>query len=85
MPQLVLWFVGTAFILAGLVGLILTHFGLVPGFFLISPFLYAAALGCYITAIGIRWPAVALGLVAVAATFFIAVEQFNFLGLKGVI
>lgn len=84
MATIYLWFVGTAFILAGVLVLVFSHFGWIH-LGSIAPYLYATAIGFYLVATGIRWPVVALALVAVAATFFVAVDSFNFLGLQGII
>jgi hypothetical protein len=79
----VLWFTGTMILLAGVAWGILTHFGLIPGGVVITPWLYATAFTIYVIAIGIRWPIVALGAAGVFATLMISIQVFDWLGLAG--
>lgn len=70
---------------AGIVGLLLTHFGVVPGFQAISPILFGASAVLYLLAFGMppHWLAI-LVVFAIATGFFELVFRFNLWGLGAV-
>lgn len=75
----------TALEIAGTVGLLLTHFGFVPGFRVISPVLFALGFTAYLAGIGlIGHPLFLFGFFAVATIFLELVFQFNLLGLGSI-
>ncbi|MDE1821571.1 MAG: hypothetical protein KGI98_12090 [Euryarchaeota archaeon] len=77
----IIWFAGSLTVLAGVIGLLLTHFGVVAGFRVISPVLFGAGATMYLVALGIRQPiavAVAMGILTV---FFELTIYFDLWGL----
>jgi|HubBroStandDraft_3_1064219.scaffolds.fasta_scaffold510787_1 hypothetical protein len=80
-----IWFAGSIFALAGIVGLLLTHFGIVAGFYVISPLLFAAAVSLYAFAVGLKQPLAIIGVFLAASIFFELIVYFDWLGLGGVI
>lgn len=85
MPNPILFIAGGAFDLAGIIGILLTHFGLVPGFLVISPILFATGISLWLAGAGLQHPVVIIAFFAAAAVFLELTVYFNFLGLGGVI
>lgn len=85
MPNPILFIAGGVFDAAAIVGILLTHFGIVPGFLVISPILFATGVTLWLTGAGLTHPVVIIGMFATAAVFLELVVYFNFLGLGGVL
>jgi hypothetical protein len=81
-PRILL--IGTAIVIAGWVGLLLTHFGIVMGFRIFTPILWGAAAGVYAFAFNLRRADIMLGLVAGVSLFFELTIYFNWLGLGSI-
>ncbi len=81
----VLFIAGGVLDLAGIIGIILTHFGLVTGFLVISPILFAAGITTWLAGAGLSHPVAVIAIFGIAAIFLEGVVYFNFLGLGGVL
>ncbi len=80
-----LWVAGSILFGIGILGLLLTHFGIIYGFMVVSPLFFAAAATMYVVAIGLRHP---IGIVATFLTtgvLFELIVYFNWLGLGSVL
>lgn len=79
------WFLGSVLMLAGFVGLLLTHFGIVSGFLWITPIIWGAAFGVYAVSLGLMvwWADLIVALVATG--FFELAIYLDMWGLRSVI
>lgn len=80
------WFAGSLLFIAGIIGLLLTHFGIVAGFLWITPIIWGVGAMAYWGALPVPHPAWSFAIVW-GITFVLALEilYYGWLGLNGVI
>ncbi len=82
MPNPILLVTGTTLELSGLVYLVLTHFGLVPGALVVAPILFAAGFVAFLAGVGLAGhPLILFIIFAIGVTFLELVFRYNLLGL----